>query len=77
MNTVTVVGIKSVDYTSRKTGRPVHGSEIHYEYEDTRVAGIAVDHDYIAGDGAAGVSVGDNVILVRDRNGRVTGLIKA
>lgn len=29
----TILGIKSVDYVSKKTGQPVQGSELHYVRE--------------------------------------------
>lgn len=29
----TILGIKSVDYVSKKTGQPVQGSELHYVHE--------------------------------------------
>lgn len=31
----TILGIKSVDYVSKKTGQPVQGSELHYVRELT------------------------------------------
>lgn len=41
-----VVGIKNVDYVSKKSGRNVQGTELHVLYNDNNVAGKAVDKIY-------------------------------
>lgn len=41
-----VVGIKNVDYVSKKTGRNVQGTELHVLYNDNNVSGKAVDKIY-------------------------------
>ena len=42
-----VVGIKKINYTSRKTGQLVQGTELHCSFDDKNVLGAAVDKFYI------------------------------
>lgn len=43
-----VIGIKKVDYVSRKTNRPVNGYSLWLEYERKDVEGVAVDEVYVS-----------------------------
>lgn len=43
-----VIGIKTIAYTSKKTGQPVEGVELHCMYNDNRVAGCAVDKIFLS-----------------------------
>lgn len=43
-----VIGIKTIAYTSKKTGQPVEGVELHCLYNDNRVAGSAVDKIFLS-----------------------------
>lgn len=45
---VKVVGIQNVDYTSRKTGKPVKGTTLHVIFKDAEVAGEAVDGIFVS-----------------------------
>lgn len=45
---VKVVGIQNVDYTSRKTGKPVKGTALHVIFKDAEVAGEAVDSIFVS-----------------------------
>ena len=44
---VNLFGIKEVNYTSKRTGNPVSGTELHIVYHDDRVKGQAVDKLFI------------------------------
>ena len=38
-----IIGIKAINYVSKKTNRPVVGMEIHYTYEDAHAVGVLTD----------------------------------
>ena len=47
MNVNKIVGLRVVDYVSKKDNQPRHGYEIHYEYSDERVQGVGCGNFYL------------------------------
>lgn len=45
---VKVLGIQTVDYTSRKTGNPVKGVTLHSSFKDAQVQGESVSSIFIS-----------------------------
>lgn len=45
---VRVVGIRHVNYISRKTGNSVEGDELHFTFPDRNTNGLCVDKVYIS-----------------------------
>lgn len=45
---VKVLGIQSVDYTSRKTGNPVKGITLHLAFKDAQVEGDSVSSIFVS-----------------------------
>lgn len=67
-----VIGIKVVDYVSRKTGKPVHGVELQCTYDDKRVSGSAVEKVYCSSNvEVSHVQIGDTVRILYNRFGSV------
>lgn len=73
-----IVGIKEVNYVSKKTGKEVRGYEFQGIYPSKRcIYGHAVGTDYISeyaleNSGGALPQVGDEVTVLYNRNGQVT-----
>lgn len=70
----TIIGIERVNYTSKKTGKPVLGYAFHCEYEDNKVDGCACCREYIADSYFSTNSVpslGDKVEFLYNRFGNV------
>ncbi len=67
-----VVGIKKINYTSRKTGQLVQGTELHCSFDDKNVLGAAVDKFYIPQRvDISHVQIGDVVNILFNRYGSV------
>ena len=73
-----VLGVEVVDYTSRKTGRPVKGTNLHCSYpdgadeNDTKVDGIRVERLYVPERVRTdGIQPGDMVEVYFNRFGSV------
>jgi len=64
-----VVGIRKIDYDSKKTGKPVHLVELHVTSKDNRVAGIAVSVVCTSPDKAENVVVGEEYLFMYDKQG--------
>lgn len=43
-----IVGIKEINYVSKKTNRPVSGIEVYYLYKSKSINGSGVDSVYIS-----------------------------
>ena len=43
-----VIGLKRLEYTSKKTGLPVKGWEIHMTYEDKNATGVLTESKYFS-----------------------------
>lgn len=69
---VKVLGIKKIDYISKRTNNPVHGTELHVSFQDNRVSGLAVDKIFVRDRVDIGsVKLGDSLNLLFDRYGQV------
>ena len=70
--TYEVAGIKNINYTSKKTGLPVSGRELHVLYSDKNVEGTAVDKIFVSSRIETGhIHVGDNINIFYNRYGQV------
>lgn len=45
---IRALGLRHVKYTSKKTGYPVEGDELHYSFSDSSVSGVAVDKVFLS-----------------------------
>ena len=43
-----VIGLEKISYTSRKTGQPVEGINIHTEGQSANVAGLAAEQFFVS-----------------------------
>lgn len=69
---LTVIGIRRVEYTSRKTGRDVRGTELHCTEERNDVIGQAVEKVFVSERVDVGhVSVNDRINVYYNRFGQV------
>lgn len=67
-----VIGIKKINYTSKKTGQVVQGTELHCSFDDKNVLGAAVDKFYIPlRVDISNVQIGDIVNILFNRHGSV------
>ena len=72
-----VVGIKEVNYTSKKTGKEVHGVEIHGVFPSSRAkVGMLVDTQYLSTQiveecGGKLPEVGDEINFFYNKYGQV------
>lgn len=67
-----VIGIKNINYTSKKTGQVVQGTELHCSFDDKNVRGAAVDKFYIPQRvDISHVQIGDLVNILFNRFGSV------
>lgn len=59
---IKVIGIKKVNYISKKTGKPVEGTQLFYNYKANDVEGCACDKLYLYKDfpNAEKIQVGKN-----------------
>lgn len=73
---VEIVGIKKIEYTSKRTGQLVRGIELQGLFSDEKVLGKAVDKFFCGSRvDLAGVSVGDYCNIYFDRYGHVDSVI--
>ena len=76
-----VIGIQNVNYTSKKTGKPVSGIALHCSYDAQDVKGQAVERYFISAAAqdayrdAAMVALGDDINVMFNRYGNVCGLV--
>lgn len=84
-NNLILVGYRSISYTSKKTGRPVNGFEVHYSYlipvymKKGEAIGMLTDKVFVPYDifnawKEKGCAPGDEFVLYYDKNGRVIGI---
>lgn len=68
-----VVGIEVVDYVSKKTNQRVVGKKIHYlsDIDSKKGTGQKAENDYVSGEIAEMVSVGDDIEIYYNRFGNV------
>lgn len=71
-----IIGIETVDYTSRKTGKPVKGTNLHcIDLEKTSVDGQAVERLYVKEMiDCSSLKVGDRINVYYNRFGSVDDL---
>ena len=76
MTNITVLGIETVDYTSKKTNRPVKGTKLHCCFENgNRVDGQSVDSFYISNSvELPTIKLGDEIELLFNRYGSVASI---
>lgn len=43
-----VIGVREVDYESKKTGKPVRGVEVYVSYEDKKIVGVGTERLYVS-----------------------------
>ena len=79
---MTILGIEKINYTSKKTGRPVEGITLYYSEPDKNVFGEKADKIYIPAASnayetiASEIGVGDEVVIYFDAQGRVAAVNK-
>ena len=69
---VKLIGIKQISYTSKRTGRPVSGTELHVLFQDEKVAGTAVAKLFIKSSvSLPELKLNDSYNILFDRYGNV------
>lgn len=71
---VEIIGIESVDYESKKTGKRVEGYRLHVQYEKEMCQGYATDVVFINKNFLEGFTVGDEVEILYNKYGKVASL---
>lgn len=70
-----IVGVRRVEYTSKKSGLPVKGYEIHTEEQRKDVTGVATDRIFVGEDKAKNCGfmpqVGQEIEIAYNRYGSV------
>lgn len=68
-----VVGIRTVNYISKKTGNPVSGVEFHVTFSDKNVNGLATDKIFISSRNldVSHVKLNDDIQILYNRYGQV------
>lgn len=68
-----IIGIRFVNYTSKKTGQPVLGRYIYFTYEDRNVSGKACDSIFISDRnfGDLVLTVGQEIRVLYNKFGQV------
>ena len=76
---VKVLGIQTVDYTSKKTNNHVVGSRLHCSHPANNIQGLAVEQYYVSNacEDLKDVKVGDEVDFNYNRYGNIVSIIKA
>lgn len=73
-----ILGIENVDYTSRKTGRPVKGTNLHCIFSRDGVSGNCVERLYVKESiDCSMFSVGDHIEVYYNRFGSVDSVVPA
>ena len=71
-----IVGIKKVDYVSKKTGRPVQGFSLFVQYERKDVDGVACEEVYVSNERISEVpQIGDFCDVYYNRFGSVESVV--
>lgn len=71
---VEIIGIESVDYESKKTGRRVEGYRLYVQFEKEHCQGYATDVVFIKKSLLEDFTVGDEVEILYDKYGKVVSL---
>ena len=76
-----ILGIEKINYTSKKTGRPVVGTTLYYSEADKNVFGLKTGSIYIpassnAYDDIQNIAVDDEITLYFDAQGKVAAVNK-
>lgn len=75
-----VLGIKKINYTSKRTNLPVKGVELHTVFKDSEVYGSAVNPIFVSenlgADVLASINPGDMVSIEYNNRGYVAGIEK-
>ena len=67
-----IIGIRNVEYTSKRTGKKVTGVELHMTYERDDTEGVCTQSAFVNPDNMPeGLMCGDNVEILYDRFGHV------
>lgn len=74
-----IIGIEKIDYTRKSDGVKVLGVKIYCGAEDPKVEGIKPEEVYISGksefyEESLCASVGDEIVIYYDKNGRIASL---
>lgn len=74
MGKATVVGIRFINFQP-KDGDPICGYRYYFTYEETDVAGVVAEEAWLdeATAKEANLALGDVVILIRNKKGRING----
>lgn len=76
MGEYVIVGVRKVDYVSKKTGNPVKGYNLYCTFRDAHVDGVCAESVYInvnvAGDYVP--AVGDHIQILYNRFGSVSAV---
>lgn len=77
MNVNKIVGLRVVDYISKKDNQPRHGYEIHYEYTDDRIQGTGCGNFYLSARDAdpSFLKPGFEFYIMYNQYGRVAGML--
>lgn len=72
----TLVGIKEVDYTSKKTGKHVTGKNLYVLYDAENVEGQVATDFYVRSDFSFdGISIGDDMNVFFNQYGSVDEIV--
>lgn len=76
MSNYKVIGVKNVDYVSRRSGRPVKGYSLYLTYERNDVDGLACEDVYVSTERINDVPyVGDLCSVYYNRYGSVESVV--
>lgn len=76
MNVNEIIGVRRMEGTSRKTGKPYSGYLVFYQFVQDGTSGVACDSAFVSDAVLVGriPSVGQSLVLYYDRRGFIAGL---
>jgi hypothetical protein len=71
-----VIGFERVDYTSKKTGKPVLGYRLYMSFDRQTISGVGCQSEFVSDSdlGSYTPTIGDLIRLFYNRWGRVVGV---
>lgn len=71
-----VIGYRELNYTSKKTGKPVHGYNVSLTFENSQYVGLQAMDVYCSVDDLRGYvpALDDEVVVLYNQYGRVCSL---
>lgn len=71
-----VIGFERIDYTSKKTGKPVLGYRLYMSFQGKSISGVGCQSEFVseADLGSYVPAIGDVIRLFYNRWGRVVGV---